>query len=168
MDTGKLFELAKQYLEKNDFGMAHTQRVFEIAKQNFPVKLKFEELTYTAIIFHDIGGCTIKDQYEKGPKIATGILEKLGCPDQFIRQVCEIISTHHEHPENPSEPFKALYDSDKLVMLSPEEYPTYNGRDGFDWEKIVSLIYSATGQDLAKKALEQRRKEAGRRRRHVF
>ena len=163
MDTDKLFELARPYLEKNDFGIAHTQRVFEIAKKNFPVKHEFEELTYTAIIFHDIGGCTIKDQYEKGPKITTGILEKLGCPDQFIGQVCEIISTHHEHPENPAEPFKALYDSDKLVMFSPEEYPYYNSREGFDWDKIVSLIYSARGQDFAKKALAQRRKETGKR-----
>ena len=163
MDTDKLFELAKPYLEKNDFGIAHTQRVFNIAKQNFPVKPQFEELTYTAIIFHDIGGCTIKDQYEKGPQITMGILEKLGYPDQFIRQVCEIISTHHEHPENPSEPFKALYDSDKLVMFSPEEYPYYNAREDFDWDKIVSLIYTAKGQDFAKKALEQRRKETGKR-----
>jgi hypothetical protein len=163
MDTDKLFKLAKPHLEKNDFGTAHTQRVFEIAKQNFPANHEFEELTYTSIILHDIGGCTIKDQYEKGPKITTGILEKLGRPDQFIREVCEIISTHHEHPENPSEPFKVLYDSDKLVMFSPEEYPYYNAREGLDWDKIVSLIYSAKGQDLAKKALAQRRKETGKR-----
>jgi HD domain len=163
MDTDRLFELAKPHLEKNDFGISHTRRVFDIAKQNFPVKPEFEELTYTAIIFHDIGGCTIKDQYEKGPQITTSILEKLGCPDQFIRQVCEIISTHHEHPENPSEPFKVLYDSDKLVMFSPEEYSQYNAREGFDWDKIVSLIYSARGQGLAKKALAQRRKEDGER-----
>jgi hypothetical protein len=159
MDTGKLFELAQPYLEKNDFGIGHTKRVFEIAKKNFPVKHESEELTYTAIIFHDIGGCSIKDQYEKGPQITTGILEKLGCPEQFIRQVCELICTHHEHPTNPSEPFKALYDSDKLVMFSQEEYPYYKAREGFDWDKIVSLIYSAEGQELAKKALAQRRKE---------
>ncbi|MGE5532779.1 MAG: HD domain-containing protein [Bacillota bacterium] len=159
MDSDKLFELAKQYLEKNDFGIAHTKRVFEIAKQNFPVEPRFEELTNTAIIFHDIGGCTIKDQYEKGPKIAAGILKKLGCPDQFIREVCEIICTHHEHPEFPSEPFKTLYDSDKLVMFSSEEYPYYNAREGFDWDKIVAQIYSEKGKNLAKKVLVQRRKE---------
>lgn len=160
MDTDKLFELAKPYLKKNDFGIAHTQRVFEIAKQNFPVKPEFQELTYTAIIFHDIGGSSIKDQYEKGPQIATSILKKLNCPDAFIKQVCEIISTHHEHPDNPSEPFLSLYDSDKLVMFSSQEYPYYNAREGFDWNKIVALIYSKKGQDLAKKALAQRRKES--------
>lgn len=159
MNACKLFELAKPHLEKNDFGIAHTQRVFEIAKKNFPVKPELEEVTYTAIIFHDIGGCTIKDQYEKGPQITTSILKKLGLPDQFINEVCKIISTHHDHPQNPSEPFKTLYDSDKLVMFSSEEYPYYNAQEGFDWDKIVSLIYSAIGRDLAKKTLAQRRKE---------
>ncbi len=160
MDTVKLFELAWPYLEKNDFGVAHTKRVFDIAKQNFPVKPELQDLTYTAIIFHDIGGSSIKDQYEKGPQITTSILKKLGCPDSFISQVCEIISMHHEHPDNPSEPFQLLYDSDKLVMFSPEEYPYYNARKGFDWDKIVALLYSKKGQDLAKKALAQRKKES--------
>ena len=146
------------FLEKNDFGVAHTKRVFEIAKQNFPVKPELKELTYTAIIFHDIGGSTIKEQYEKGPTIATHILKKLGCPDSFISQVCTIIGTHHEHPDNPSEPFKTLYDSDKIVMFSPQEYPFYNAQEGFDWNKIVNLIYSAEGKELAKKSLAQRRK----------
>jgi hypothetical protein len=158
-DACTLFELAKPYLEKNDFGISHTQRVFEIAKKNFPVKPELEEVTYTAIIFHDIGGCTIKDQYEKGPQITTSILKKLGLPNQFINEVCKIISTHHDHPLNPSKPFKTLYDSDKLVMFSSEEYPYYNAREGFEWDKIVSLIYSARGRDLAKKTLAQRRKE---------
>ena len=152
-------ELATPYLERNDFGVAHTQRVFDIAKQNFPVKPELQELTFTSIILHDIGGSSINEQYEKGPQIATIILKKLGCPDHFIRQVCEIISTHHEHPDNPSEPFRTLYDSDKLVMFSPEEYPHYNSRKGFDWNKIVDLIYSKQGKQLAQESLVQRRKE---------
>jgi hypothetical protein len=146
-------------LEKNDFGLAHTRRVFDIAKQNFLVKPELQELTYTAIIFHDIGGSTIEDQYEKGPQIATQILKKLGCSANLVKQVCDIISTHHEHPNNPSEPFRVLYDSDKLVMFSREEYPYYNSREGFDWDKIVNLIYTKKGQELAKRSLKQRRKK---------
>ncbi len=159
MDADKLLELATPFLMKNDFGVAHTKRVFEIAKQNFPVKPELQNLTYSAIILHDIGGSTIKDQYEKGPQIATSILKKLGCPESFIEQVCQIISTHHDHPDNPSEPFRSLYDSDKLVMFSSQEYPYYNAQDGFDWNKIVNLIYSQKGRELAKQALVQRRKE---------
>jgi hypothetical protein len=162
LDTDKLFELATPYLEKNDFGVSHTQRVYNIAKQNFPVKPELEDLTSASIILHDIGGCTIKDQYEKGPKIAAELLTQLGCPDEFIKQVCQIVGTHHDHPDNPSEPFRVLYDSDKLVMFSPQEYPNYNTREGFDWNKIIALIYSKNGQELAKSWLAQRRKEQGR------
>jgi hypothetical protein len=162
MDINRLFELATPILMKSDFGVSHTQRVFDIAKQNFPVKPELQDLTYTSIILHDIGGCTIKDQYEKGPPIAAALLKQLKCPDAFIRQVSEIIGTHHEHPDNPSEPFRTLYDADKLVMFTPEEYPTYNSREGFDWEKIVSLIYTEKGRDLARKALNQRRTEGNR------
>ena len=151
--------MATPYLEKNDFGVAHTKRVFDIAKQNFPVKPELQELTFTSIILHDIGGSSIKEQYEKGPQIVAIILKKLGCPDNFITQVCEIIGTHHEHPDNPSEPFGILYDSDKLVMFSPQEYPYYNARKEFDWNKVVDFIYSEKGKDSAKKALSQRRKE---------
>ena len=161
MNPKKVFELATPILENNEFGASHTKRVFEIATKNFPVKSELQDLTYTAIILHDIGGCTIKDQYEKGPKIATEILKKLGCADSFIMQVCEIIRTHHDHPENPSEPFKTLYDADKIVMFTPEEYPTYNSHDVFDWNKIIKLIYSKKGRKLAKEMLAQRRKQAG-------
>jgi hypothetical protein len=159
MDADKLFELARPSLEKNDFGEAHTRRVFDIAKRNFPVKPELQELTFTAIVFHDIGGSSIKDQYEKGPQIASKLLKDAGFSDQFIEQVCEIISTHHEHPSNPTEPFRVLYDSDKIVMFSTEEYPTYNSRPGFDWDKTVNLIYSQKGRELARERLEQRRKE---------
>jgi len=161
MNPETIFELATPILENNEFGVSHTKRVFEIATKNFPVKSELQELTYTAIILHDIGGCTIKDQYEKGPKIATEILKKLGCADSFIKQVCEIISTHHDHPEHPSEPFRTLYDADKIVMFTPEEYPTYNSHEGFDWDKIIKLIYSKKGQKLAKEMLAQRRKQEG-------
>jgi hypothetical protein len=34
IDVERLFKLAKRYLEKNDFGIAHTKRVFDIAKEN--------------------------------------------------------------------------------------------------------------------------------------
>ena len=162
MDLDKLFELATPYLEKNDFGVGHTRRVFDIAKNNFSVNPVLEELTFSSIILHDIGGSTIKDQYEKGPQIATLLLQKLNCSASFVRQVCKIISSHHDHPDNPSEVFQVLYDSDKLVMLSKEEYHYYDSQNGFDWNKIVDLIYSPIGKELAQKWLAQRKKESNR------
>jgi hypothetical protein len=159
MDVERLVALAKPYLEKNDFGMAHTQRVFDIARENFAVPSELQELTFSSIILHDIGGSSIKEQYEKGPEIAASILKQLECDDAFVHEVCEIIRTHHEHPEKPSVPFRVLYDSDKLVMFSPEEFPYYNSRADFDWDKIVDLIYSQRAKRLAKELLEKRRSE---------
>ena len=159
MDTDKLFLLATPYLEKNYFGVGHTKRVFEIAKQNFTIKSELQDLTFAAIILHDIGGSTIKEQYEKGPQIAAVLLKKLTCIDNFIRQVCEIISTYHDHLDNSSEPFRILYDSDKLVMFSQEEYEYYNSSKDFNWNKIIALLYSVEAKRLAESWLSQRKKE---------
>lgn len=160
MDVERLFELAKPYLDKNDFGLAHTRRVFDIARENFAVPPELQELTFSSIVLHDIGGSSVKDQYEKGPEIAASILKQMGCEASFIEAVCRIIGTHHDHPDSPSLPFRVLYDADKLVMFSPEEFFYYNSRAGFDWDKIVDLIYSENAKLLAKELLKQRRNEA--------
>jgi hypothetical protein len=50
LDIDRLFKLATPILEKNDFGVSHTQRVFNIAKQNFPVTAALQEITFASII----------------------------------------------------------------------------------------------------------------------
>ena len=153
MDYETVFKLAESHLKKNDFGMSHTRRVFEIAKQNFDIPKALEELVFCSIIMHDIGGNTIEKQYKHGPEIAADILQKLGYDEGFVQEVCEIVRTHHGHPDNPSLAFKILYDSDKLVMFSPEEFPYYTSHPNFDWTQIVELIYHEHARDLAKKLL---------------
>ena len=159
MDTDKLFELATPYLGKKRF----RSRAYQAGFRNCKTKLSSQTRTRRTnlhpgcylrsffILFFYGASADVMENYGS-------ILKKLGCSGSFIRQVCEIISTHHEHPDNPSEPFKTLYDSDKIVMFSPQEYPYYNAQEGFDWNKIVNLIYSAEGKELAKKSLAQRRK----------
>jgi hypothetical protein len=159
MDYDKLFALAEPFLEKNDLGSAHTKRVLAIARNNFPIPQEIDELTVSAIILHDIGGSSIKDQYEKGPKIAASILKEIGCTEDFVNQVSLIVGTHHDHPENPALSFKILYDSDKLVMFSKEEFPIYNARLNFDWNKIIDLLYSEKAKKLAAETLEKRKAE---------
>jgi hypothetical protein len=159
MNYEKVFKLAEPYLKKNDFGMPHTRRVFELARQNFEIPAESEDLIYCSIIMHDIGGSSIQKQVEGGPGIAAVILRQLGYDEGFIAEVCEIVRTHHEHPEHPSLAFEILYDSDKLVMFSPEEFPHYNSHPNFDWNKIVDLIYIEHCKDLAKELLGQRRSE---------
>lgn len=157
MKVEELFELAGPYLEKNDLGVAHTKRVFMLAKENFEIPADLEELVFASVVLHDIGGSTVKDQYEKGPPIAARLLRQLGYSDKFIQEVCEIIRTHHDHPENPSRAFRILYDSDKLVMFSPEEFPRYNLRPNFSWDGVIDLMYSVHSKELARKMLKFRR-----------
>jgi len=159
MDYEKVFGLAEPYLKRNDFGMPHTRRVFDIAKKNFEIPQNLEELVFCSRILHDIGGSTIKKQYENGPEIAASILQKLGYDKSFVDEVCEIVRTHHDHPDKPSLVFMILYDSDKLVMFSSEEFSHYNSKPDFDWNQIVGLIYQEHARDLAKKLLQQRRTE---------
>lgn len=83
----------------------------------------------------------------------------MSCDEAFIQQVITIVGTHHDHPEQPSEPFRLLYDSDKLVMFSPEEFPIYDSRSDFDWDKIIDLIYSEKGKRSARELLAQRRSQ---------
>jgi predicted hydrolase (HD superfamily) len=131
MDQEKLFTLAKSYLEKNDLGAAHTSRVLAIARKNFAIPKELEDLTVSAIILHDIGVASIKDQYEKGPGIAASILQQVGAKEDFVKQVCGIVGTHHDHPDNPSTPFRILYDSDKIVMFTPRRIPRLRFENGF-------------------------------------
>jgi 23S rRNA maturation-related 3'-5' exoribonuclease YhaM len=159
MDYEKVFKLAEPYLKKNEFGMPHTRRVFDIAKQNFEIPQESEELVFCSIILHDIGGSSIQKQYEEGPKIAATILRKLGYDEVFVKEICEIVRTHHDHPDHPPLAFKILHDSDKLVMFSPQEFPHYNSHPTFIWNKIIDLVYSQHCRDLAKNLLRQRRSE---------
>jgi len=160
MDYEKLFLLAEPYLKMNDFGVSHTRTVFEIAMKNFEIPIETEEMIYCSIILHDIGGNSIKKQYEEGPKTATLLLGKLDYDERFIQEVCEIIRTHHNHPEHPSLDFKILYDSDKLAMFSPEEFDYYNSDPNFNWMKIIDSIYSKSAKELAKELLKRRKTES--------
>jgi len=153
----ELFELATPHLKKNDFGVAHTRRVFEIARACFNIPIDIEELTLVSIVLHDIGGSIVKEQYEKGPEIARNLLSRLRYDGDFIQEVCGIIRTHHDHPESPSLSFKILYDSDKLVMFSPEEYPHYNSRPNFNWDEVITLLYHEHIKNLARMSLLERR-----------
>ncbi|MCW4017962.1 MAG: HD domain-containing protein [Candidatus Bathyarchaeota archaeon] len=159
MKYDQLFAYAKPYLEKNDLGAAHTNRVLATARTHFSIPPELEELTICAIILHDIGGSSIKEQYEKGPEIASSLLKKMGCDEDFVSQVSLIVGTHHDHPDEPSAPFRILYDADKLVMFSHEEFPVYDSRPNFDWDKIIDLFYSEKAKHLARENLKKRREE---------
>ena len=154
----KLFSLAKSYLDKNDFGTSHTERVLSIAQMEFAIPPEIEDLAVTSIVLHDIGGSTIKEQYEKGPKIAATLLRQLGYPDEFIKKVCQIIRTHHDRPDNPEEAFRILFDSDQLVRFSKEEFPHYESKQT-NWDAIIGKMYSEKMKAKARATLKKRKAE---------
>jgi HD superfamily phosphohydrolase YqeK len=136
-----LFKLVRPYLEKNDFGLGHTCRVLEIARKYFTIHSEMEELVFATTILHDIGGSSVDDQYEKGPQIASDLLKTLRYDEEFVKEVCDVIKTHHDRPTNPSELFKILYDSDQLVKFSREEFNHYNDRQNFNWNSIIESFF---------------------------
>ena len=152
----KLLLLAKPFLEKNDFGISHTERVLDIARKQFRIPKETEELIVVAITLHDIGGRTIKEQYQKGPEIATVLLRQLGYSDPFIEEVCEIIRTHHDRPNNPTEAFKVVFDADQLARFSNEEFPIYESQ-GTDWNQIIERMYAEKSKKRAKESLKNKK-----------
>jgi hypothetical protein len=44
-------------------------------------------------------------------------------------------------------------------MFSPEEFPGYDARPSFEWNKIVGLLYSEKAKTLAREMLRQRERE---------
>ncbi len=161
----KLLELAEPYLEKNELGVGHTIRVLDIAKKNYHrYRLsKFNrEIVFSLIVLHDVGGSSIRAQYQKGPVIAKRLLERLKCPALDISIICMIITKHHERLENPDDLFKILYDSDRLAMFSGEEFIYYNANPGFRWKDIITSFYDADVRNSAKKLLNKRMNENGK------
>jgi|TARA_B100001971_G_C18202934_1_gene545769 hypothetical protein len=160
MKYPKLLKLAEPYLEENDFGVSHTLRVLEIAKTNYNkynLDDSWKDTVFSLIILHDIGGSEIKDQYEKGPTIAKELLERLDYHSFDIKLICSLIAQHHEKLVDPHDIFKILFDSDRLVMLSKEEFNNYNSRPDFNWQSIIDSFYHADLKDLAENLLKERR-----------
>ena len=160
MKHKQLLELARHYLEDNDFGTGHTLRVLEIAKKNYnkyDLDKSWRNIVYSLVILHDIGGSEIKDQYEKGPVIAKKLLKKLSYYDFDIRLICGFIARHHERLDDPHEMFKILFDSDQLVKFSKEEFQHYNSKPNFNWQNIIDSFYNENLKDSAKKSLKERK-----------
>jgi hypothetical protein len=115
------------------------------------------ELVIAAALLHDIGireaerkfGSSAGDLQEReGPPVAREILSSLGYPEPFIREVCDIIASHHSPGEIDTENFRVLWDADWLVNLGDEV-----GTD--DRERLSRIIgkvmMTATGKAIAVK-----------------
>jgi len=71
--------------------------------------------------------------------------------------MCGFIAKHHERLEDPSDIFKILFDSDRLVMFSKEEFNHYDKRPGFNWQSVIDSFYNENMKVLAKNLLKERK-----------
>ncbi len=129
----------------------------DVARKNYDkysLDRTWKETVFSLVVLHDIGGSEIKDQYKRGPAIARKLLNKLDYKKFDINLICTFIAKHHERLEDPHDVFKILFDSDRFVMFSKEEFNNYNSRPGFDWQGIIDDFYNDDLRKLAKKLLK--------------
>jgi HD superfamily phosphodiesterase len=156
MKSDMLLNLARPHLAKNDLGVGHTERVLHISRMYFQRPNGRDKFVDAIAILHDVGGPTIKEQYENGPRIARDLMEKLQFSEKEIQEACEIIGTHHNRVKNPTEEYAILYDSDQMVKLTPEEFPIHE-TEGTNWEKVIENMYHQSSKNMAREWLSERR-----------
>lgn len=160
MKYPRLLELAKPYLEGNELGVGHTLRVLNFVRENYgkyDLEESWKDIVFSLAVLHDIGGSTIEEQYSEGPRIAKELLERLDYHPFDVKLICGFIAKHHERLEDPNDIFKILFDSDRLVMFSEEEFEHYTSKAGFDWRKVIDGFYNADLSSMARKMLNKRR-----------
>lgn len=158
MRSDALLSLAEPYLKKTNLGVGHTERVLSISRKYFQRSDGRAEFIDAVAILHDIGGPSIKEQYENGPRIARELMARLQFTAEEIKAACEIIGTHHNRIKSPAEEFAILYDSDQMAKLTPEEFPIYEA-EGIDWEKTIADMHHQPAKDIALKWLSERREK---------
>jgi hypothetical protein len=135
----------------------HALRVTGFAGEILDGEPGDRELVIAAALLHDIGireaerkfGSSAGDLQEReGPPVARKILSSLGYPAPFIREVCDIIASHHSPGEIDTENFRVIWDADWLVNLGDEV-----GTDDLERlrEIIGKVMMTATGKAIARK-----------------
>jgi hypothetical protein len=135
----------------------HALRVTAFAGEILAGEPGDREVVIAAALLHDIGireaerkyGSSAGDLQEReGPPVARGILARLGYPEPFIREVCEIIASHHSPGEIDTENFRVIWDADWLVNLGDE----VGTEDLEHLRKIIGkVMMTATGKAIARK-----------------
>ncbi|MCL4384788.1 MAG: HD domain-containing protein [Actinobacteria bacterium] len=125
------------YFEYDNNHINHTYRVLyyadELSKSLLTKKLlkdiNLDVVVFSAIL-HDIGIPICKKKYNsiegqlqeiEGPPIAREILESFSIDEEIIKEVCNIVGSHHSVGEIETTNFKIIWDADWLVNL-PDVY----------------------------------------------
>lgn len=112
------FGADKKRIEHAGKVVAYAERILAQAPEADP------NIVIAAAVLHDIGiknaeqkhgSSDAKYQEEEGPPVARAILTELGYPEEFIREVCDIVGHHHHPRDKETVNFLVLYDADLLV-----------------------------------------------------
>ena len=125
----KLLNEMESYFGKDKRRIEHARRVLGHAEDILKGEAANganKTVVTAAAILHDIGihacekkyGLTLGNLQEKeGPPIARRIMEKLNFEEKIIKEVCDIIASHHSPGEVNTSNFRVLYEADRLVNL---------------------------------------------------
>jgi HD superfamily phosphodiesterase len=165
MDNKLKNEILKKmmsYFEYDNNHINHTYRVLcyaeELSKYLLTAKIKdinLDVIIYSAIL-HDIGIPACKKKFNsiegqlqeiEGPPIAREILESFSIDEEIIKEVCNIVGSHHSVGEIETTNFKIIWDADWLVNL-PD---VYDVKDKKNLSEIINNTFlTETGLEKAK------------------
>ncbi|OGS24090.1 MAG: hypothetical protein A2297_05375 [Elusimicrobia bacterium RIFOXYB2_FULL_48_7] len=166
----QVIEFAKRNCKSNGFDHKydHIDLTVKLSKY-LAVKEKADvEVCETAAYLHDIAADKFRRKHGiVGAKQARRFLEKIGAPQDFVKQVAYSISQHNNGSPKKTIEAKILWDADKLQLVGPLGYTRIirfcvlakNMIDMFPliqrsrkYEKFFfDRFYTITGRKLAKK-----------------
>lgn len=126
-----------------------------------------ENVVFPAAILHDIGIKECERKYnsvsgnlqeKEGPPIAEQILNKIGYPYEYTKEILDIIGSHHSPGKISSLNFQIVYEADWLANLGND----FQHLDLVKKEKIITNNFKTkTGLKLAKELFLKRRNAMG-------
>ena len=141
----------------------HAEKVLYYAKQILKKEKADSNVVIPAAILHDIGIKECERKYastngqlqeKEGSPIARNILKHLDVESDIIKEVCEIIASHHSKGEINTINFKVIWDADWLVNLRDE----YDITDKNKLRKIIDRLFcTKEGKRIAEKVYLKRK-----------
>ncbi len=99
---------------------------------------------------HKHGSSSPGHQEQEGPPVARRILEELGYPEGFIKEVCGIIGHHHHPTGDDSSNFGILYDADLITNTIEEKRHL---KPDFSSDQLLNACLTDSGREVAKRNL---------------
>ncbi|OGF53448.1 MAG: hypothetical protein A2452_06460 [Candidatus Firestonebacteria bacterium RIFOXYC2_FULL_39_67] len=142
----KILSEMRDYFGEDERRVEHAGKVLYYAGRILKKENANPDVVIPAAILHDIGIKECERKYlstngqlqeKEGPPIARKILEKLKIKPEIIKEVCEIIASHHSKGEINTLNFKVLWDADWLVNLRDE----YDIKDTKRLKRIIDKVF---------------------------